>query len=100
MLAPVQTPKDPTRERYAPRAGDSAALAAWRERMGTAAAQATYKRGAATIEGVNAQARARQGLQQLRVRRLEKVRCVATWVALTHNVRIWVRHGLRTAPAA
>ena len=96
-LAPVQTPKDPTRERYAPRPGDSAALAAWRERMGTAAAQATYKLRAATIECVNAQARARHGLQQVRVRGLEKVRCVATWVALTHNVLIWVRHELRGA---
>ena len=97
VLAPVQTPKDPTRERYAPRPGDSAALAAWRERMGTAAAQATYKLRAATIECVNAQARARHGLQQLRVRGLAKVRCVATWVALTHNVLIWLRHGLRIA---
>jgi transposase len=93
-LAPVQTPKDPGRDRYAARPGDSAAVAAWRERMGTAAAQTLYKVRAATIECVNAQARMRHGLQQLRVRGVAKVRCVATWVALTHNLLIWLRHGL------
>jgi transposase len=100
VLAPVPQPKDRTRERYRPRPGDSAAVAAWRERMGTAAAQTRYKLRAATIECVNAQARARHGLQQLRVRGLAKVRCVATWIALTHNLLIWVRHGLQEQAAA
>lgn len=100
VLAPVQQPKDATRDPYTSRPGDSAAVAAWRERMGTAAAKALYKLRAATIECVNAQARARHGLQQFRVRGVAKVRCVATWVALTHNLLIWVRHGLREQPEA
>ena len=100
VYTPVQTPKDPARDPHQARAGDSAAVAAWRERMGTAAAQALYKLRASTIECVNAQARMRHGLQQLRVRGSGKVRCVATWIALTHNLLIWVRHGLAEVRAA
>ena len=43
VLAPVPRPKDETRDRYLPRPSDSATIAAWRQRMGTAAAQATYR---------------------------------------------------------
>jgi transposase len=99
VLAPVPRPKDETRDRYLPRPGDSATIAAWRQRMGTAAAQATYRIRAATIECVNAQARCRFGLQQLRVRGLRKVRCVAQWIALTHNLLLWIKHVL-AAPVA
>jgi transposase len=91
VLAPVPQPKDPTRKRYAPLAGDSAVVAAWRIRMGTEGAQARYKLRAATIECVNALARARHGLQQLRVRGPAKVLCVGLLLAVTHNLLIWVR---------
>jgi hypothetical protein len=62
VLAPVPQPKDQQRDRYRPRSIDSATIAAWRQRMGTAVAQATYRIRAATIECVNAQARSRFGL--------------------------------------
>jgi transposase len=83
--APVQKPKDPTRDPHAPRAGDTPAVAAWRARMGTPEAQAIYKERAATAECVNAQAHNR-GLRQLLVRGLPKVRVIAVWYALAHNL--------------
>ena len=64
----------------------------------TGAAQLTYRLGAATIECVNAQARSHYGLLQLRVRGQAKVRCVALWLALAHNLRLWVRHQPPAAP--
>lgn len=67
--------------------------------MGTEEAQETYRLRAATIECVNAQARSRFGVQQLRVRGTAKVRCVALWVALTHNLLLWIKHSL-VAPTA
>ena len=85
VYAPVQKPKDPTRDPHAPLPTDTPALAAWRERMGTPEAQAIYKERAATAECVNAQARNR-GLRQLCVRGLAKVRVIALWYALAHNL--------------
>jgi transposase len=86
VYAPVPKPKDPKIDRHAPHAGDSAAVAEWRRRMGTEEAKEIYKDRAATAECVNALAR-RRGLVQLAVRGLAKVRVVALWVALAHNVR-------------
>jgi transposase len=91
VLAPVPEPRDETRDRYAPLPSDSPAVAAWRQRMGTAEAQATYKLRAATVECVNAQARTSHGVYQVHVRGRAKVRCVALWVAITHNLLIWIR---------
>jgi transposase len=85
VYAPVPKPKDPTRERYQACPGDSAAVGAWRERMGTAEAQAIYKERAATAECVNALARNR-GLRQFPVRGLSKVKAVLLWFALAHNL--------------
>ena len=85
VYAPVQKPKDPTRDPHAPLPTDTPAVAAWRQRMGTPEAQAIYKERAATAECVNAQARNR-GLRQLCVRGLAKVRAIALWYALAHNL--------------
>ena len=63
VYGPVRQPKDASQDRYAPRATDSAAVAAWRQRMVTPEAQAIYKERAATAECVNALARNR-GLRQ------------------------------------
>ncbi len=103
VLAPVRQPKDKARDRYAPHPGDSAVIQAWRARMGTEGAQDTYRIRAATIECVNAQARSRFGLQQFRVRGVRKVRCVALWIALTHDLLLWIKHlsqGLEALPQA
>jgi transposase len=85
VYAPVPKPKDATTDRHAPHPKDSAAVAEWRERMGTAAAQTLYKERAATAECVNALARNR-GLRQLLVRGLAKVKAIALWYAVAHNV--------------
>jgi len=85
VYAPVPDPRDATRDRYEPRPDDPPAVAAWRHRMGTAPAQARYKHRAATAECVNAQVRHR-GLVRLLVRGLEKVRAIALWHALAHNL--------------
>lgn len=64
--------------------GDSAAGAAWRERMGTEPAKAISKERASTAERVVAQARGR-GLLRLQVRGLARVEAIASWHALAHN---------------
>jgi len=89
LYAPVPAPKDPTRERYAPRAGDSPQVAAWRERMGTDQAKAIYKDRAATAEWVNATVKCKQDFE-VRVRGLGKVRQLAILAALAHNVLRWI----------
>lgn len=85
VYAPVPAPKDKQVDRHAPKAGDSPAVAAWRERMASPEAKAIYKERAATAECVNAQARNR-GLLQLRVRGQLKARAIALWHALAHNL--------------
>lgn len=96
VYAPVPEPKDPKQDRYAPHAGDSPAVAAWRARMATAEAQEIYKERAATAECVNAQARNR-GLVRLLVRGVRKVKAIALWFAVAHNVLRALR--LRAAAA-
>lgn len=97
VYAPVPEPKDPKQDRYKPHAGDSAVIVRWRERMGTAEAKAIYKERAATAECVNAQARNR-GLVRALVRGLRRVKALALWYAIVHNVVRGVR--LRAAAAA
>jgi transposase len=85
VFVPVPTPRDPGRDRHAPRAGDTADVAAWRQRMGEDAAKEIYKERAATVELANGQARNR-GLTRFIVRGLEKVTAIALWFALAHNM--------------
>jgi transposase len=82
---PVPAPRDRTRDRHMPRPDDPPTVAAWRKRMGTDEAKAIYKERAATAECVNAQARNR-GLIRFLVRGLDKVKAVALWHALAHNM--------------
>lgn len=72
-------------DKHQPKAGDSAAVAQWRQRMASDEAKELYKLRAATAECVNAQARNR-GLQRMPVRGRAKVRCVALLFALAHNL--------------
>ncbi len=85
VYAPVPVPRDPKVDRHEPKAGDSEAVAEWRRRMATPEAKAIYKDRAATAECVNALARGR-GLTHLLVRGLAKVKAVALWHALAHNL--------------
>jgi transposase len=84
-FAPVPKPRDASRDLHAPLSGDQSGVAAWRKRMGTDAAKEIYKQRAASAECANAQA-CNRGLTQFLVRRLEKVKAVALWHALTHNM--------------
>ncbi len=92
ILAPVPKPKNPARDPHVPLLSDSPVIGAWRERMGTEEAKATYKLRAATAECVNGQARTCYQVQQVRVRGRAKVLCVARWVAITHDIIIWLKH--------
>jgi hypothetical protein len=88
VFAPVPKPKKAGVDRYQQKATDSAEVAQWRQRMGTQEAKEIYKQRAATAECVNAQARNR-GLRLLTVRGADKVKAVATWFALAHNMARW-----------
>lgn len=90
VYAPVPAPKDASRDRHRRLATDSPVIGAWRERMGTEGAKAVYKERAATAECVNAQARNR-GLVRLLVRGVAKVKAVAMWFAVAHNVACGAR---------
>ena len=94
VYAPVPKPKKEETDRHAPKPNDSPAVAEWRQRMGTAEAKEIYKDRAATAECVNAQARNR-GLVQLLVRGLEKVKTIALWFAIAHNLMRTVSLGAR-----
>jgi transposase len=85
VYAPVPKPKKQDRDPHQPLPGDSAAIAEWRQRMGTPEAKEIYKERASTAECVNAISRNR-GLRQFPVRGLRKVRAVALWFAIAHNL--------------
>ena len=70
---------------FAPLRTDAPEVAAWRQRMGLPESKEIYKQRASTAEWVNAQARNR-GLQQFKVRGLQKVKDVAMWFAIVHNL--------------
>ena len=89
VYAPVQVPKDTTRDRYTPRPGDSAPVAAWRQRMGTDEAKTIYKERAATAEWINASVKDGQRFT-IGVTGRRKVRQLAILAALTHNVLRWI----------
>ena len=84
-FVPVPKPRDASRDRHAPQPGDPPGVADWRKRMGDDEAKTIYKQRAATAECANAQARNR-GLTQFLVRSLDKVKTIALWHALTHNM--------------
>jgi transposase len=83
---PNKDEAQPLDKRFEPRAGDTAAVAQWRVRMGTPQAQEIYKDRAATAECVNAQMR-NHGLQRMPMRGLIKARATALMHALAHNLR-------------
>jgi transposase len=73
--------KDP----FAAKPGDSPIIAAWRERMGTAAAKALYKLRAPIAELPNARLR-NQGVYQMGVRGIAKVKAALWWHVLALNL--------------
>ena len=95
MYGPVPKPrKGDTRDPHAPRPDDSAAVAAWRQRMGTDEAKEIYKQRAATAETVNADGKAHRGLDDLSVRGLTKALGSACLFALTYDILRAISLGL------
>jgi Transposase DDE domain len=85
VYAPVPEPRKAGVDRHEAKATDGAEVAEWRVRMGTEEAKEIYKQRAATAECVNAQARNR-GLTHFVVRGLRKVKAIALWFAIVHNM--------------
>lgn len=83
--ADLKKGKDP----YTPKRWDTAAVAAWRQRMGTGEAKTIYRRRAPVAEGVHAQ-QANRGWRRYRLRGLVKAQVEALWQALAHNVRVLI----------
>lgn len=98
VYAPVPEPKDPKRDRHAALPGDGVQVREWRARMGTEPAQVVYRQRASSVECVNAQARNR-GLVRLLVRGLRKVKAVALWLAIAHNLACGMRLRAQAAQA-
>ena len=73
--------KDP----FTPKPKDSPTIAEWRQRMGTEAAKELYKLRAPTAELPNARLR-NQGVHQMRVRGLAKVKAALWWHVLVLNL--------------
>lgn len=70
---------------YAPRDGESKGMTAHRQRMGTDAGKAMYRRRSAIAEFPNADCRNR-GLTQFHVRGLRKAKAQTLWHALVYNL--------------
>jgi len=85
MYAPVPARKGVT-DATARCAGDSDAVAGWRQRMATTEAKAVYRHRGAVAEWVNADARTHRTLNRIGVRGLSKVHTWALWIALAHNL--------------
>jgi transposase len=86
VYAPVAASRDERVDRYARKRDDTDHTARWRARMNTAEARAIYRERASTAETVHADLRAWRGLRQMPVRGQSKVRSVALWMAVTHNL--------------
>lgn len=87
LYVPPPQPRDPAqRGPYEARPTDSPAVAAWRQRMGSAEGKEIYKLRASSVETVNADLKCYRGLGRLTVRGLEKVKCVALWSVLAYNL--------------
>lgn len=76
-----------------PQPADSAAIAAYRRRMGSTEGKRIYLARAATAETVNADLKTWRGLDRLLLRGAAKVLMVATWSALAYNLMRSIRMG-------
>jgi transposase len=86
VYAPVPKPRKAGVDRHVPKPTDSAAVAQWRQRMGTKATKQLYKQRSSTIETINGELKTERGLGRVLVRGLRKVQCAALWSALAYNV--------------
>lgn len=94
-------PQSFTRGRSVSRAEEDPLMAAHRERMQSAEAQAAYRRRAEVAEFPNACLKERMGLRKFRVKGMPKARSELLWAVLAYNVGHWIRLvWRRTVPAA
>ncbi|MBZ5490514.1 MAG: transposase [Acidobacteriia bacterium] len=80
-------PENKKHGRSVTRSQESSAMTAFRAKMKTEAAQAEYCKRGRIAEFRNLWIKTKLGLRQFHVRGLEKVRCEALWVCLTHNLQ-------------
>jgi transposase len=86
VFAPLRENKTYKIDPYQVQPRDSAAIAAYRQRMASPQGKQIYKQRAATAETVNADTKTYRGLERLLVRGLPKVLLAGLWSALTYNV--------------
>ncbi len=98
VFAPVPSPKNAKLGPHQPHPKDPPAIARWRLRMATKEAKQIYRERASNAEWVNAQARNR-GLRQFPVRGIAKVKAIALWYALAHNMMQLPRLMAQAQPA-
>ena len=70
---------------------DSAAVAAFRAKMGTEEAKQLYRTRAQIAEFPHAWIKEKLGLRQFRLRGRQKVGTEAVWACLTYNIQQWLR---------
>jgi hypothetical protein len=73
------------------RAEDAPAMAAFKAKMATEAAQLIYKQRAGVAEFPNAWIKDKLGLRQFRLRGRIKVGMEALWACLAYNIQQWIR---------
>ena len=84
---PAPEPRKAGVDRYAPKPTDSAAVAEWRQRMGTDTAKGVYKQRSSTIETINGELKTYRGLVPLLGARAEEsaVRSLVVGVGVQHH---------------
>lgn len=94
-------PENQSRGRAILRWEESAAVQAFRQKMETEQARASYRRRGRVVEFCHAWIKSKLGLRQFHVRGLRKVQMEMLWACLTYNLQHWIRlQKLQPAPAA
>jgi transposase len=93
-------PENQSRGRAILRLEESAAVQAFRQKMETEEARASYRRRGRVVEFCHAWIKSKLGLRQFHVRGLRKVQMEMLWACLTYNLQHWIRLSkLNTTPA-
>jgi transposase len=97
---PECCPENRRRGRSVMRMVESATVSAFRQKMETQEARASYRRRARVVEFCHAWIKDKLGLRQFHVRGLVKVQAELLWACLTYNLQLWSRlQKLRIGPA-
>src|SRR5216683_2594527 len=88
---PACCPENLKRGRGLLRIEESAAVQAFRQKMKSEEAQASYRRRGRVAEFCNAWIKSKLGLRQFHVRGLLKVQTEMLWACLTYNLQHWIR---------